>query len=120
MMHSSAAIKAAAFQGGSSWNKPNIQLRETCSWGDLSLTRWSRSSGWATAGDRGIGIEQSGNTSSNSPAEFSPDVAARFLEEYRVRNGQGEGPGDGWRRYVELGVKVLPEPSSAKSSEILC
>ena len=41
--------------------------------------------------------------------EFFPDVAARFLEEYRARNGQVEGPGDGWRRYVELGVKVLAD-----------
>ena len=41
--------------------------------------------------------------------EFSPDVAAHFLEEYRVRNGQVEGPGDGWRRYVEIGVKVLAD-----------
>jgi hypothetical protein len=42
--------------------------------------------------------------------ELSPDVAARFLEEYRVRSGQVEGPGDGWRRYVEIGVKVPTSP----------
>jgi site-specific recombinase XerD len=41
--------------------------------------------------------------------EFSPDVAARFLEEYRVRSGRVEVPGDGWRRYVEIGVKVLAD-----------
>lgn len=39
--------------------------------------------------------------------EFSPDLAARFLEEYRVRNVQVDGSGDGWCRHVELGVKVL-------------
>ena len=40
--------------------------------------------------------------------EFSA-VAARFLEEYRVRNGQVDGSGDGWRRHVELGIKVLAD-----------
>src|SRR5947208_10298257 len=55
---------AARYRGGSSWKKP---IRKTCSWGDSSLTLWSKSNGWATAGDHGIGIEQSGNTSSNFP-----------------------------------------------------
>lgn len=41
--------------------------------------------------------------------EFSPGVAARFLEGYRIRSGQVERRGDGWRRYVELGVKVLAD-----------
>jgi site-specific recombinase XerD len=40
--------------------------------------------------------------------EFSDDLVARFLEEYRV--GDEElGPGDGWRRYLVWGVKVLAD-----------
>jgi site-specific recombinase XerD len=41
--------------------------------------------------------------------EFSADLAARFLEEYRVRDVQGDGPGEGWRRHMEFGVKVLAD-----------
>ena len=41
--------------------------------------------------------------------EFSADLATRFLEQYRVRNGQVDGSGDGWRRHVELGIKVLAD-----------
>ena len=41
--------------------------------------------------------------------EFSADLAARFLEEYCVRNGQVDGSGEGWRRHVELGIKVLAD-----------
>src|SRR5260221_4225074 len=39
--------------------------------------------------------------------EFSADLAARFLEEYRVE--QRDKPGDGWRRDMVLGVKVLAD-----------
>jgi len=41
--------------------------------------------------------------------EFSADLAARFLEEYRVRDEQVDGPGDGRRRHVAFSVKVLAE-----------
>src|ERR1700730_11338299 len=41
--------------------------------------------------------------------EFSADLAARFLEEYRVRDKQVDGPGDGRRRHVAFSVKVLAE-----------
>jgi integrase len=41
--------------------------------------------------------------------EFSADLAARFLEEYRVRDKQMDGPGDGRRRHVAFSVKVLAE-----------
>ena len=41
--------------------------------------------------------------------EFSADLAARFLEEYQVRDVQGDGPGEGWRRHMEFGVKVLAD-----------
>ena len=41
--------------------------------------------------------------------EFSADLAARFLEEYRVRDEQRDKPGDGWRRDMVLGVKVLAD-----------
>ena len=41
--------------------------------------------------------------------EFSADLAARFLEEYRVRDKQVDGPGDGRHRHVAFSVKVLAE-----------
>jgi hypothetical protein len=41
--------------------------------------------------------------------EFSADLAASFLEKYRVRDGQVNGPGDGWRRHMVFGVKVLAD-----------
>ena len=41
--------------------------------------------------------------------EFSPDLAARFLEEYGVKGGQVEGRGNGWRRYAVSGLKVLAD-----------
>lgn len=41
--------------------------------------------------------------------EFSADLASRFLEEYRIRNEQRDEPGEGWRRHMVFGVKVLAE-----------
>src|SRR5437588_2564495 len=41
--------------------------------------------------------------------EFSADLAARFLEECRVRDGQPAGPSDGWRRHVVRELEVLAE-----------
>lgn len=41
--------------------------------------------------------------------EFSPDLAARFLEEYRVWDEEVDKPGEGWRRHMVLGVKVLAD-----------
>lgn len=41
--------------------------------------------------------------------EFSADLAARFLEEYRFRNEQVDEPGEGWRRHMVFGVKVLAD-----------
>lgn len=41
--------------------------------------------------------------------ELSPDLAARFLDEYRVRNGPVDGPGEGWRRHMAFGLKVLAD-----------
>src|SRR5580704_18851052 len=46
--------------------------------------------------------------------EFSADLAARFLEEYRVRDKQVDGPGDGRRRHVAFSVKVLAEFAKTK------
>jgi len=40
--------------------------------------------------------------------EFSGDLVARFLEEYRV-GGDELGPGEGWRRHMGWGVKVLAD-----------
>ena len=41
--------------------------------------------------------------------EFSADLAACFLEEYGVRDEQVNKPGDGWRRHMAFGVKVLAD-----------
>ena len=41
--------------------------------------------------------------------EFSADLAARFLQEYGVRDDSAVGPSVGWRRHVECGVKVLAD-----------
>ena len=41
--------------------------------------------------------------------EFSADLAVRFLEEYRVRDEQMAEPGEGWRRHMAFGVKVLAD-----------
>jgi hypothetical protein len=41
--------------------------------------------------------------------EFSTDLAARFLEEYRLRDEQMDEPGEGWRRHMVFGVKVLAD-----------
>lgn len=40
--------------------------------------------------------------------EFSGELAARFLTEYRVGDVEF-GPGDGWRRHMAWGVKVLAD-----------
>jgi len=41
--------------------------------------------------------------------EFSADLVARFLEEYRVRDVQVDEPSDGWRRHIAFEVKVLAD-----------
>lgn len=41
--------------------------------------------------------------------EFSADLVMRFLEEHRVDNGEADGPGQGWRRHMAWGVKVLAD-----------
>ena len=38
--------------------------------------------------------------------EFSEDLALRFLEEHGVRE-QTEAPGQGWRKHIPWGVRVL-------------
>ena len=38
---------------------------------------------------------------------FSADLAARFLQEYSVRDEHAVGPGNGWRRHAEFAVKLL-------------
>src|SRR5207249_3882547 len=37
------------------------------------------------------------------------DLVARFLEEYRVSEEQAVGRGDGWRRHMTFGVKMLAD-----------
>ncbi len=41
--------------------------------------------------------------------EFSGNLAARFVEEYGVRNEEADKPGEGWRRHIVFGVKVLAD-----------
>ena len=41
--------------------------------------------------------------------EFSADLAARFLEERRVRDEQADEPGNGWHRPIAFEVKVLAD-----------
>jgi site-specific recombinase XerD len=41
--------------------------------------------------------------------EFSAELAGRFLEEYRVRTEPVDEPGEGWRRHMVFGVKVLAD-----------
>lgn len=48
--------------------------------------------------------------------EFSRDLAVRFLEEYRVGDEEMDKPGEGWRRHMVWGVKILAD--FAKSGRI--
>jgi hypothetical protein len=41
--------------------------------------------------------------------EFSAPLAARFVEAYRAGDEAGAQPGEGWRRHIALGVKVLAD-----------
>ncbi|HEX9430051.1 MAG TPA: hypothetical protein VF944_06690 [Candidatus Bathyarchaeia archaeon] len=41
--------------------------------------------------------------------EFSADLTARFVEEYRAGDKQAHKPGEGWRRHIVLGVKALAD-----------
>jgi hypothetical protein len=41
--------------------------------------------------------------------KFSADLAARFLEEYGVRGEAVDEPGNGWRRHLLFGLKVLAD-----------
>jgi site-specific recombinase XerD len=42
-------------------------------------------------------------------AEFSRDLAARFLEGYRFGDEEKESPGQGWRKHALWGVSVLAD-----------
>jgi hypothetical protein len=41
--------------------------------------------------------------------EFSGDLAVRFLKEFRVGDEELDTPGEGWRRHLVWGVKVLAD-----------
>ena len=41
--------------------------------------------------------------------EFSADLMARFLEEYRIRDEQMDEPSDGWRQHIAFEVRVLAD-----------
>jgi site-specific recombinase XerD len=115
MMHSSAAIKAAAFQRRFVMGKTHYLTTENLQLGRLvadALVEIERLGYSGRSRDRYRAIWEHLIEFSRRKElgdEFSPDLAARFLEEYRVRNGQVDGSGDGWCRQVELGVKVLAD-----------
>ena len=44
--------------------------------------------------------------------ELSGEIAVRFLEEYRVTDAEIDKPGEGWRRHIVFGVKVLADFAS--------
>ena len=41
--------------------------------------------------------------------EFSANLVKRFLEEHCAMGEQVTGPGNGWRRHMAIGVKVLAD-----------
>lgn len=41
--------------------------------------------------------------------EFCRDLAARFVEEYRMGDEEVDKPGEGWRRHIVFGVKALAD-----------
>ena len=41
--------------------------------------------------------------------EFSGNLAARFVQEYRVGDEEVDKPGEGWRRHIVFGVKALAD-----------
>ena len=41
--------------------------------------------------------------------KFSADLGARFLDEYGVRGKAVDEPGNGWRRHLLFGLKVLAD-----------
>jgi hypothetical protein len=43
----------------------------------------------------------------NLGGEYSEDLAARFSDAYRMRDGESLKPGERWRRHVVFGLKVL-------------
>lgn len=45
----------------------------------------------------------------NQGDQFSGDLAARFMEEYRVGDEEVDKPGEGWRRHIVFGAKVLAD-----------
>lgn len=41
--------------------------------------------------------------------EFSGNLAARFLEEHNIGDDEVDKPGEGWRRHIVFGVKMLAD-----------
>ena len=41
--------------------------------------------------------------------EFSGNLAARFVEEYRFGGEEADEPGEEWRRHIVFGVQVLAD-----------
>ena len=101
-------------KGGQSWNDPisnfgELAIGPTCydALGELERLGYSRRSRNRYRAIWEHLIEFSRQKKLGD--EFSGDLAARFLEEYRVGDKEMEKPGEGWRRHIVLGVKVLAD-----------
>jgi hypothetical protein len=86
---------------------PFVQLRKTCSWGEIARLGFSRRSRnrYRAICEHLITFFRLKELGGELPA----DLAARFLEEYRVSDERMNEPGEGWRRHMAFGVKVLAE-----------
>src|SRR5713101_1327641 len=122
MMTSSAAISAATFQRRSVMEQSHCPTSENLQLGRLiadALSEIERLGYSRRSRNRYRAVWEHLITFSRGKElgdEFSADLAVRFLEEYRVRDEQVNGPGDGWRRHIAFGVKVLAD--FAKSGRI--
>src|SRR5216683_1585246 len=115
MMTSSAAISAATFQRRSVMEQSHCPTSENLQLGRLiadALSEIERLGYSRRSRNRYRAVWEHLITFSRGKElgdEFSADLAVRFLEEYRVRDEQVNGPGDGWRRHMVFGVKVLAD-----------
>jgi hypothetical protein len=113
MMHSSAAMKATAFQRRLVMEHTHHPSSENAQLGRLvaaALSEIERLGYSRRSRNRYRAVWEHLIEFSRRKElgdEFSPDLAARFLEEYRF--GQGDGPDDGWRRHMAFAVKVVTD-----------
>jgi site-specific recombinase XerD len=115
MMHSSAAMKATAFQRRFIMEQTHCPTSENRQLGRLvagALGEIVRLGYSKRSRNRYRAIWEHLITFSRLKQlgdEFSADLAAHFLEEYRLKDGQMDERGEGWRRHIAFGVKVLAD-----------